>query len=54
MKKINPNPKKVLTLNKVTVSMFSNNTPATKNGAKNAPFSVNNTTSITCVTSITI
>lgn len=35
MKKINPNPKKALSLNKMTVSMFTQTSANSNNGAKN-------------------
>jgi len=46
-------PKKTLTLNKVTVSMFNNNVLNTKNGGK-FTFGMDTTTSINCVTTVTL
>lgn len=45
MKKINPNPKKVLTLNKVTVSMFAQTNNVGKNQVKDGSVSCMPTTS---------
>lgn len=45
MKKINPNPKKVLTLNKVTVSMFAQPNGVSKNQAKDGSVTCMPTTS---------
>jgi|GEM_PF-3197173 len=49
----NPTPKKTLTLNKVTVAMFNSNVLKTKNGG-NAQFGQDTTTSINCVTTVTL
>ncbi|WP_343673679.1 hypothetical protein [Chitinophaga sp.] len=49
----NPTQKKTLTLNKVTVSVFNNNVVNSKNGGKFA-FGQDTTTSVNCVTTVTL